>query len=82
MFETVNEMVHRGIYVEAIRVDKRNQEVKGLAIPWTAATAEELKKIDLKAVPMTVAFDDKTKKAYQFTGKKSISEIQSLLGGR
>jgi hypothetical protein len=79
MFETINQLAQRGIYVEAIRVDRRDQEVRGLAIPWVAATPEELKKINLKAVPMTVAFDDKTKKAYQFTGKKSISELGALL---
>lgn len=75
MFQTINEMVKRGVYVEAVRVDKGKNQVKGLDLPWSYAQVEELKKLDLKAVPVLVAIDEKTKKAYQMTGRKSIKEV-------
>ena len=75
MFQTINQMVQRGVYVEAIRVDKGDGEVKALNIPWSFAKPEELKKLNLKAVPVLVAIDEKTQKAYQMTGRKSIKEI-------
>ncbi len=75
MFQTINQMVQRGVYVEAIRVDKGDGEVKGLDLPWSYAKPEELKKLNLKAVPVLVAIDEKTQKAYQMTGRKSIKEI-------
>ncbi|OYZ24112.1 MAG: hypothetical protein B7Y39_02620 [Bdellovibrio sp. 28-41-41] len=75
MFQTINQMVQRGVYVEAIRVDKGDGEVKGLNLPWSFAKPEELKKLNLKAVPVLVAIDEKTQKAYQMTGRKSIKEI-------
>lgn len=77
MFQTINQMVQRGVYVEAIRVDKGEGEgeVKGLNIPWSYAKPEELKKLNLKSVPVLVAIDEKTQKAYQMTGRKSIKEI-------
>lgn len=79
MFQTINEMAQRGVYVEAVRVDKSDNEVKGLDIPWNYARAEELKKLNLKAVPMLVAIDEKTKRAYQMTGRKSIKEIIQII---
>ena len=75
MFQTINEMVQRGVYVEAVRVDKGDGEVKGLDLPWNFAKPEELKKLNLKAVPVLVAIEEKTQKAYQMTGRKSIKEI-------
>lgn len=75
MFQTINQMVQRGVYVEAIRVDHGDSEVKGLDLPWIFAKPEELKKLNLKAVPVLVAIDEKTQKAYQMTGRKSIKEI-------
>lgn len=75
MFQTINQMVQRGVYVEAVRVDKGDGEVKGLNLPWSYAKAEELKKLNLKAVPVLVAIEEKTQKAYQMTGRKSIKEI-------
>lgn len=79
MFQTINQMVQRGVYVEAIRVDKNENEVKGLDLPWSYANPEELKKLNLKAVPVLVAIDEKTKKAYQMTGRKSIKEILQVI---
>ncbi len=79
MFETINEMAGRGLYVEAMRVDKSESEVKGLNLPWSYANPEELKKLNLKAVPVLVAIDEKTKKAYQMTGKKTIREILQVI---
>lgn len=79
MFQTINEMVQRGVYVEAVRVDKNSNEVQGLNIPWTFANPEELKKLNLKAVPVLVAIDEKTKKAYQMTGRKSIKQILQVI---
>lgn len=79
MFQTINEMVQRGVYVEAVRVDKTENEVKGLDIPWNFARPDEIKKLNLKAVPVLVAIDEKTKKAYQMTGKKSIKQILQVI---
>lgn len=79
MFETINQMVERGVYVEAIRVDKGEGEVKGLNLPWSYANKEEIKKMNLKAVPVLVAIDEKTQKAYQMVGRKSIREILQVI---
>jgi hypothetical protein len=79
MFQTINQMVERGVYVEAVRVDKGEGEVKGLNLPWSYVNPEELKKMNLKAVPVLVAIDEKTQKAYQMTGRKSIKEILQVI---
>lgn len=79
MFQTINEMAQRGVYIEAVRLDKTENEVKGLDLPWSFAKPEELKKLNLKAVPVLVAIDDKTKKAYQMTGRKSIKQILQVI---
>ncbi|MGE3682700.1 MAG: TlpA family protein disulfide reductase [Bdellovibrionales bacterium] len=79
MFETVNQMVQKGVYVEAVRLDKGKQEVRGLSIPWVSPSPKEVQKINLKAVPFLMAFDDETKKVYQVTGRKTIEEIADLL---
>lgn len=79
MFSTINEMSERGVYIEAIRVDRNDNEVKGLEVPWTFASADELKKLNLKAVPVLVAIDEKTKKAYRMVGKKSMKQILQVI---
>ncbi len=75
MFQTINQMVQRGIYVEAIRVDKSERAVSGLNLPWNYANSEELKKLNLKAVPVLVAIEEESNRAYQMTGRKNIKEI-------
>ena len=79
MFQTINEMVRGGAYVEAIRIDKGEGEVRGLEIPWSFAKPDELKKLNVKAVPVLVAIDEKTKRAYQMTGKKTVREILQVI---
>lgn len=79
MFQTVNQMVQRGIYVEAVRLDNSASTVNGLTIPWGTVSPSELKKGNFKAVPVLMAFDEKVKKAYQLTGKKTIQEVARAL---
>lgn len=79
MFQTINEMARKGVYVEAVRVDKDEGEVKGLDIPWTDAQPEDLKKLNSNTVPVLVAIDEKTKRAYKMTGKKTIKEILQVI---
>ena len=79
MFQTINQMVQRGVYVEAVRMDKKESEVSGLEIPWRPAEPDELKKFISKPVPILVAIDEKTKRAYQMTGRKTIKEILQVI---
>jgi hypothetical protein len=80
MFTTVNQMIERGIYVEAVRVDNGKQEIRGLTIPWNYATPKEIKANGLSAVPFLMAFDDKAKKVFRLTGRKTMQEISQLIG--
>jgi len=79
MFQTINQMVQRGVYVEAVRMDNKDGEVKGLDIPWRIAEPDELKNFISKPVPILVAIDEKTKRAYQMTGRKTIREILQVI---
>lgn len=79
MFTTINKMIERGIYVEAVRVDSGKEQVRGLTIPWSYATASEIKAKRLSAVPFLMVFDDKAKKVYRLTGKKTMEEISQLI---
>lgn len=80
MFATINQMIEGGIYVEAVRVDKGKDGVSGLSVPWTYVQAKEIEANNLKAVPFLMAFDDKAKKVYRITGRKTIREISQLIG--
>ena len=79
MFSTINQMAEKGVYVEAVRVDAGSEPVRGLLLPWSRMTPEESKKVKLKAVPFLMAFDDGTKRVYQITGHKTITQLASTL---
>lgn len=79
MFEVINELSHLGIFIEAVRVDSLETEVQGLSIPWVRASKKEIEQIKLTAVPMLLAFEKSSKKAFKIVGKKSIFEISKIL---
>lgn len=79
MFEVVNEIAHLGIYIEAVRVDSLETDVQVLGIPWQRASKKEMEQAKISAVPLLIAFDKKSKKAFKIVGKKSIYEISEIL---
>jgi hypothetical protein len=80
MFQTINQMLERGIYVEAVRIDQGQDQIRGLNIPWTFAKPNEVKANAVTAVPLLMAFDERSKKVFRLTGKKSMDEISKLIG--
>lgn len=79
MFEVVNDMVTQGIFIEAVRVDSLETVVQGLSIPWTRASKKEIEQTKITAVPMLLAFEKETKRAFKIVGKKSVYEINEIL---
>lgn len=79
MFEVVNELTRLGVFIETVRVDSLETEVQGLSIPWVRANKKEIEQLKLTAVPMLLAFQKSSKKAFKIVGKKSVFEISEIL---
>lgn len=79
MFEVINNLVASDVFIEAVRLDESENQVLGLSIPWSKATRNELKHLNITAVPMLMAYKKGSNDAYKIVGKKSVLEITEIL---
>lgn len=75
MYKTVNDLLNRGYYVEAIRLDHTSSVVEGLGLAWSEASPEEVKKLQITATPLLAIIDSRSKKVLKITGYQTTESI-------
>jgi len=80
MFNTLLALQNRGIYVEALQTDDAKISKARYPIPTRKASASEIKKQNIKAVPLTLIADLKKKALYPpIKGFQSIEAMIALI---
>ncbi len=79
MYPEINQALNSGVFVEAIRVDKKREQTKGLIIPSRRITKKERAKYKIEAVPALLVVNKKNKKILKYSGYKNFKEIINIL---